>query len=102
MDVSRTQFQHYRFRPAKVTKEGYMANDVATGRNNSGYHRNLTKEFLMIRFEAWGYIFLFGSTLLTTLSLTVLMGRWQIAANIVAILLGILSVFILVPMATKN
>jgi hypothetical protein len=56
----------------------------------------------MIRFEAWGYIFLFGSTLLTTLSLTVLMGRWQIAANIVAILLGILSVFILVPMATKN
>jgi succinate-acetate transporter protein len=47
----------------------------------------------MTRLEAWGYFFLFSSTLFISLSATVLKDRWQIAASIIAILLAILSVF---------
>jgi hypothetical protein len=58
----------------------------------------------MIRVEVWGYICLFNSLLLSSLSSSVLTGRWQLVASIVAILLSIVSVVIfdLDPMATKN
>jgi hypothetical protein len=45
----------------------------------------------MSSLEGWAFLCMIGCPLFITLSLTVLTGGWAIAANLIAVVLGILS-----------
>jgi hypothetical protein len=45
----------------------------------------------MSSLESWAFFCMMGSMTLVTLSLTVFTGGWAIAANLIAVVLGILS-----------